>query len=365
MLESLEPLFYLIMPDNSILSSTNPAIQGLITTLKSSPKRIVFADGEDERVIRAAGLLVQQALVAPILLGNREKVHAIAEKAGVSMRFINVIEPSKAADLALFERRITRVEKFRGRVVANAKEMVCEPLNFAAMMVQYGQADGMVGGNKSMPVSVFRATSNFIKPVSEKASMFGVVVMTAPGLSHMGSTGVLLLADCGVTPEPTVEQLAEFAMESGKMAARLIEKTPKIAFLSHSSYGSMKTPSSQKVAAAAVKAKDLVKRGSLGMKIEGEVQADVALDPQAAELKSSGIEATTSDVLIFPNLDAAHISFKLLQHVGKAQHYGQIIMGLTKPAAQVPLTTSVETLVGTAVLLGVESIKGRELHFDW
>jgi len=101
------------------------------------------------------------------------------------------------------------------------------------------------------------------------------------------------------------------------------------------------------------------------MTIVGEVQADVALDPQAAEVKQMSTESHTSDVIVFPNLDSAHIGYKLLQHVGGAQNYGQLILGLTKPAAQVPRTTSVEALKGTAALVGVWAVKGRELHLEW
>ena len=337
----------------------------LFETLKKSPKRIVFTDGEDIRVLRAAEILVGKELVAPILLGSRERVYALAEKHGVSMQFINVIDPERSTDLPMFEERLERVEKFRGRVISNAREMICNPHNFGAMMVQYGQADGMVAGNKSLPASIFRAVSNFIKPLEDVPSLFGVVVMVAPTLNHMGSTGMLFLADCGMNPEPNVDQLASFGVVTGKFASRIIGKKPKVAFLSHSTQGCMSTPSSQKMAAATSLAVHQVGKESLALTVVGEVQADVALDPQAAEIKSMGENTSTSDVLVFPGLDAAHIGFKLLQHVGGARHFGQLILGLTRPAAQVPRTTSVETLLGTAILVGVEAVKGREVQHEW
>ena len=337
----------------------------LYETLRQSPKRIVFTDGEDVRVIQAAASLVKDELIAPILLGNKEKVHALAKEKGISMSFINVVDPTTSKDLELFESRLERVEKFRGRVIGNAHEMISNPHNFGAMMVQYGQADGLIAGNQSMPASIFRSVSQFIKPIADVPSLFSVVVMVGPELKHLGADGLLLLADCGMNPEPTVEELASFGIETGKLASHILDKNPKVAFLSHSTQGCMVTPSSQRMAAATALALDKVNRKSLAMTLVGEVQADVALDPQAAEIKKMGAATTTSDVIVFPSLDAAHISFKLLQHVGGAQHYGQLIMGLTKPAAQVPRTTSIETLTGTAILVGIESIKGRELHFEW
>lgn len=352
------------MSDSPLISDQSPLGKRIYETLKKSPKRVVFADGEDVRVIEAAAKLKKMGLIAPILLGDKEKITRLAQDKDIDCK-LTVIQPETASDLNVFEERLTRVEKFRGREIANPREMICNPHNFAAMMVQYGQADGMIAGNQSLPVSVFRSVSNFIKPLENAPSLFGVVVLVAPQLQHVGSEGILFMADCGVNPEPSVDQLASFGLETGKFADHLLEKSAKVAFLSHSTQGCMKTASSQRVAAATALALDKARRESLAMTIVGEVQADVALDPAAAEMKSMGDGSNTSDVLVFPNLDAAHISFKFMQHVAGAQHYGQMILGLTKPAAQVPRTTSVETLFGTAILIGIEAIKGRAVRVEW
>ncbi len=353
------------MDENALFAQTHPLVQGLYEVLKESPKRVVFTDGEDIRVLRAAAELVRLELIAPILLGKKERVVALAKEIGVSMSLINVIDPETCSDRDVFRKRLEKVEKYRGRKVANVEEMISNPHNFAAMMVQYGQADGMVAGNRTHPASIFRAVGNFIKPLPDVSSLFSVVVLHAPHLQHLGSEGLLFMADCGMNPDPTVDELAAFGVETGKLASQFLSKEVKVAFLSHSTNGSMKTPSSRKMEAATAMARNSVAKQSLAMNIVGEVQADVALDPVAAEQKSSDLTSESADVLVFPNLDAAHISFKLLQHVGGAQHYGQLILGLTKPAAQVPMTTSVETLIGTAVLVGVEAAKGREMMYTW
>lgn len=344
---------------------TNKVTAHLIETLKRHPKRIVFTEGEDERVIKVAARLVELQIIAPILLGSRLRIRALAAKIGVSLKFVNVLEPAESSDLDLFCRRLEKVERYRGRVVVEPKAMMARPHNFAAMMIQYGQADGMVSGNKSSSATIYRALMNFIKPNPHVPKLFSVVVMTAPHLDHFGSEGVLFLTDCGVNPEPTVEQLASFAVETGKLATHFIGQQPRVAMLSHSTHGSMPTDSSKRVVAATALAHSMARKQMLDLDIDGELQADVALDLVAAEVKLKDRRAQkTADVLVFPNLDSANISFKLLEHVAGARMYGHLICGLCRPAAQVPKTVSEESLLGTAALVGVEAIKFREIYPD-
>ncbi|MGJ8673823.1 phosphate acyltransferase [Rubritalea sp.] len=351
-------------PDISF-PEANELTKHLFEVLKRHPKRIVFTEGQDERVIRVAAKLVEMEIVAPILLGDRNRIRAMAASMGVSLKFVNVLDPRTASDLDLFCRRLEKVERYRGREVADAREMMARPHNFAAMMIQYSQADGMVSGNQANPATIYRSLMNFVKPNPDVSKLYSVVAMVAPHLKHFGSEGMLFLTDCGVNPEPSVDELASFAVETGKLAEHFMGHPPRIAMLSHSTHGSMPTASAKKVAAAAALARELAKKQRLEYEIDGEVQADVALDLAAAEVKLRDTRAEKSaDVLVFPNLDAANISFKLLEHVAGAQVYGHLLCGLTRPAAQVPKTVTVESLLGTAALVGVEAIKYRHLHPD-
>lgn len=343
----------------------NELTKHLYSSLKKHPKRIVFTEGQDERVIRVAAKLVQMEIITPILLGDKNRVRAMAVKMGVSLKFINVMNPNRSSDLDLFCRRLEKVERYRGRVVADARKMMARPHNFAAMMLQYGQADGMVSGNQANPTSIYRSLMNFIKKDPNSPKLFSVVTMVAPHLKNFGSEGMLFLTDCGVNPEPTVEDLAGFAVETGKLAEHFMGQAPRIAMLSYSTKGSMPTDSAKRVVAATAMAKEMAKRQHLEMDIDGELQADVALNPAAAEVKLKDERAKKrADVLVFPNLDAAHISFKLLSHVAGAQVYGHLLCGLSRPAAQVPKTVTEESLLGTAALVGVEAIKYREIYPD-
>jgi phosphate acetyltransferase len=343
----------------------NEVIRHVLEQLRRHPKRVVFTEGEDIRVIKAAARLVKEEVVAPILLGNRERIHALAAKHSVPMTFIGVIDPPLASDFGLFCQRVENMDRYRSRQLGKPEDIVVRPHYFGALMVQYGQADAIVGGNQAMPASYFRALLYMIKPLPTVPKIFGVTVLVGAHLKNLGGSGVLLLADSGLIPNPDVRELAAIALETGKLAHHFLGRKPLVAMLSHSTKGSAGTPDARRMAAAASLAQDEARKQFLDIDIEGELQADVALDPEASEIKMPASGARPiADVLVFPNLDAAHISLKLLQHVAGAQNYGQLILGLSRPAAQVPRTASVETIFGTAAAIAVEAIKFHQLYPD-
>ncbi len=353
------------MPSDTHFPEPNPLTAKLYQSLKRHPKRIVFADGEDIRVLRVAARMVAMEIGIPILLGNRTAIRKLACDEAIPMTFVNVIDPAKSSELDLFCSRLRKVARFQGRDIANPCELVARPHNFAAMMVQYGHADGMIAGNTSLPSPVFRSVMTMIKPVKSVPKVFGAGILVAPHLQNFGRGGVLFVADCGVIPDPDVPQLAAIAIETGKLARHFLGRTPRIAMLSHSTRGSAGTESAKKMAAAATLARKLAEDSFLDLDISGELQADVALDATASEVKCpESARCDPADVLVFPNLDAGHISLKLLQHVGGAQSYGQLVMGLAKPTAQVPVTSTEETLLGTAAVVGTVAIKYHDLYLE-
>ena len=345
--------------------SGNNVIRHLLEQLRRHPKRVVFTEGEDIRVIQAAALLVREEVVAPILLGNRERIRALAAEHSVPLTFIHIIDPPLSTDFKLFCQRVENMARYRTMDLGKPEEIVARPHYFGALMVQYGQADAIVGGNQALPTAYFRALLHTIKPLGEVPKIFGVSILIGAHLKHLGASGILLLADCGLIPNPNVQELTAIALETGKLAHHILGRKPLVAMLSHSTKGSNGTPDARRMAAATSLAQAEVRKQLLDIDIEGELQADVALDPGAAEIKLPGVQVRrTADVLVFPNLDAAHISLKLMQHIAGAQTYGRLILGLSRPAAQVPRTATVETLFGTAVAVAVEAIKFHQLHPD-
>lgn len=353
------------MSQETATPGTNLFTDYLISKLRSHPKRIVFTEGEDLRVLQAAERLVQLEAGVPVLLGSREKIRALAADNGISLTFTNIIDPPKSPELGLFCQRFVKVERYRKNAAANPAEVVARPHYYGAMMVEYGHADALVGGNQSLPATLFRALLHTIQPLPGVPKMFGIMVLVAPHLPHFGKDGILFLADCGLIPQPGVDQLASIALETGKLARHFLGREPHIALLSHSTKGSAGTEDARRMAAATALAVDRAKEAYLDYKISGEIQADVALDPTASEIKlPDATHRDPADVLVFPNLDAAHISLKLLQHCAGTINYGQILAGLARPCAQVPRTASAETIFGTALAVGLEAVKYHQIYPD-
>ena len=342
-------------------SALNAFTKPLFDQLKRHPTRMVFSNGEDPRILHVAERMVELGIGVPIILGNRGRIRAMAADLGVKMDLVNVIQPDLASDFKLFCDRLERIERYRGITGINAAEIISQPDYFAAMMVQYGQADACLSGNISTPAGVFRPILHLIAPDPKVECVFAVSILVSETLPNFGKDGILFLSDCGLVPEPNVEELASIAIETGKLAKHYMCRRVHVALLSHSTKGTSTTAPALKVQAATALARQKV--SALDFDIDGELQADVALDPSAAEIKLPEQERKDpADVLIFPSLDAAHISLKLLQHLGGAQNYGQLICGLKRPAGQVPRTASEETILGTAAALGVEAIKFHELY---
>jgi phosphate acetyltransferase len=352
------------MPD-SLSADRNKVTSYLIEQLQRHPKRVVFTEGEDIRVIEAAARMVALEAVVPILLGDVPRIRALAAQHGIPLNFVRVIDPQKSSDLPHFVKLSENMARYRDSGQADSAETISRPHYFGAMMVQYGHADAIVGGNQAIPASYFRALLRNIKPQPGIDRIFGVTALMAPHFPLLGEDRVIFLADTGLNPDPDVNLLSTIAIETGKLAHHFLGRTPVVALLSHSTKGSSGTPEARKVVAATALAKDRIAREFLDIHLDGELQADVAVDPSAAETKLADAETRhIADVLVFPNLDAAHISMKLLQHLGGAQNYGQIILGLARPAAQVPRTASVETIFGTAAAVAVEAIKYHQLYPD-
>ena len=353
------------MPENSSFPASQPLLEKLCKKLKNHPKRIVFTDGEDIRVIRVAERMVALEIMVPILLGNKSKIEQMAANENINLTFVSIIEPAKSSDIELFSKRLTKTTRYQQKEIANPQELLARPHNFAAMMIQYGHADGMIAGNASSPAVVFRAAISMIAPLPSALKVFGASVISAPHLQNFGNHGVLFMADCGVIPEPNIEQLSSIAIETGKLAQHFIGRSPRVAMLSHSTKGSAGTKQAGTMAAATRLARQKAKEALLEIEIDGELQADVALDAAAAEVKLPDRALLESaDVLVFPNLDAGHIALKLLEHIAGAQSYGQLIMGLARPAAQVPVTITEDRLLGTAILVGAEAIKSNNMQLE-
>jgi phosphate acetyltransferase len=331
-------------------------IGSVIEKLQRHPKRIVFPEGAEPRVLQAARQYHSLRLGAPILLGDRTKVKEIAAALNVSLEGIRVINPAESEELDNFSRRFEVLRRFKGMKSAEAREALLQPNFFGAMMVAMHQADGFVSGANLSVGSVLRPLFQIIKVAPQTSTASSCLVMEVED-SRYGDNGVLFMADCGVIPEPTVEQLADIAVSTAQLARHLLGTRPRAALLSFSTKGSSNHPSIGRIQAAAALAGKKAQERNLEAVFDGEMQVDAALVPEIAARKSpEGKIAGNANVLIFPDLNSGNIASKLVRHIARANAYGQILLGLDRPAADVSRGSSAHDILGVAAIVGVQAV---------
>ena len=323
-------------------------IEGFIEKAKQNPGTIVYPEGGDERIIKAAAQVKEMGIANPVLIGNREELEKIAGENSVSLEGIEIVSSAQEDKV---EKYAVAYAAARGVKETIAKKLVRKPLPFGGMMVKTGDADGMVAGVASATASVIQAASltvGFKEGMSTPSSFF---IMILP--EFMGQKDkVFVFADCAVNIQPDAKQLAEIGVASGINAKALLNMEPRIAFLSFSTKGSASHADADKVLQALETAKAL----KPDFEMDGELQADAAIIPRVAEkkVKESSV-AGKANVLVFPDLDAANISYKLVQYLANAKAVGPILQGFAKPVNDMSRGASVDDLVGVTAVTVVQA----------
>jgi len=345
-----------------------PFLESVQAKLRRHPKRIVFPDGNDPRVIRAARMFHDQGLGVAVLLGRRDSIAATASELGVSLDHVAVIDPASSSEMPRFLKLAGSLERYGKISASDLGNLLSAPNYFAAMMLQYGLVDGLVGGVTAYSGSLFRPLIQIVKPLPHSALVSSAMIVEMPG-REIGDDGVLFFADCGVVPEPTVEQLASIGVQAGLLARQVFGRRPRIAFLSFSTHGSSTHQAASKMAAAAAQARDLALKmeGVRGlddpMEIDGELQLDAALVPEIARVKlAESMVAGRANVLIFPDLNSGNIAAKMAQHLAGARVYGQIVLGLSRPAAELSRGVTAGEIVAAAAIIGLKAVEYRKLY---
>lgn len=337
-------------------------IESVFQKLKNHPKRVVFPEGTEPRVLRAAARYVKLQLGPPVLLGKKDEIEQAAEAQGVALDRVGVIDPETSSDLPIFCERLEKLKRYRDLGPKQARDIMVNPNYFAAMMVQYGQADAMVTGAREAAGSALRPMIQLIKPQPGSGSVSSCMMLDLSNKRY-GEKGVMFFADCAVIPEPTIDQLANIAVQTGSICRQLTGNKPRIAMLSFSTKGSARLPQTEKIAAATALARQKIETSRLEMEIDGELQADAALLADLAERKApQSLVAGRANVLIFPDLNSGNIGVKLVQYLAGAETYGQMLLGLTKPCADISRGASEDDILGVAAILGVQAIEYRKLH---
>ena len=337
-------------------------IGGVIEKLQRHPKRIVFPEGTEPRVLQAARQFFALRLGVPILLGDRAKIKEAAAGLNVSLEGVRLINPAESPDLESFVKRFMLLRRGKGIEEQEAREAMTKLNYFGAMMVAMKQADGMVSGTNEISGSVLRPLFQIIKVAPRTTTASSCMVMEVED-TRFGERGVLFMGDCGVIPEPSVDQLADIAVSTAKLARQISGVRPRVALLSYSTKGSATQPSLMKVKAATGLAQQKAQEEGFEADFDGELQVDAALIPEIASRKLPDSKvAGHANVLIFPDLNSGNIASKLIQHVARANAYGQILLGLDRPAADVSRGSSAHDILGVAAIVGLQSIEYQKLY---
>lgn len=341
-----------------------PLIPRLTEKLQRHPKRFVFPEGADPRVLQAARQIVTRRMGAPILLGDRSVIKDAALRLDIALQGIRLIDPSRAGDLDEFGERYLTLRQSRGLAITSdeARTAMAEPSYYATMMLATAQADALIGGATVAAASALRPLFQII-PKQEGVNTASSVMVLDFDENKVGLDGSLFLGDCGVIPEPTAEQLADIGITAARIAHHLTNDTPRVAFLSYSSHGSSTNPSVLKMRQATALARAKIPEQKFPVEIDGEMQVDAALDPRTAAAK--GVEGGVggrANVLIFPDLNCGNIAFKLIQVLAGANTFGQIVTGLSRPAAEISRGSSAHDVFGAAAIVGVQAISHNLLY---
>ena len=324
-------------------------ISKIIKRAKENVKKIVLPEAMDERVLKAARIVVDEKIANIILIGNRKDVLNKAKEYNVSLDGITLIDPASSTDYELFVEYLYDLRKEKGITIEECRKLLLDPVYYGVLMVKKGYADGLVSGAIHSTSDTLRPALQIIKGREGLKTVSSFFLMELPNSKYETE---YVFSDCGLVPNPNEDELSDIAIEAAKSYKLLVEKTPKVAMLSYSTMGSASSSMIDKVKNAL----KIVKDKAPTLEIDGELQLDAAIDKEVALKKAKGSTvAGVANTLIFPNLEAGNIGYKLVERFGGANAYGPITQGLAKPVNDLSRGCKTEDIVGVIAITSVQS----------
>jgi len=314
-------------------------------------KSIVLPETDDLRVLQATEKILKEGFSNIILVGNEEIIKTLANKNNINIEGAQIVEPSKSEKYNEYVNKFYELRKNKGITIEQAKEMILNNVYFGMMMVKNEDADGLVSGAAHSTADTLRPALQILKTAPGTKLVSAFFLMIVPDCEY-GENGTFVFSDCGLNQNPTSEELSEIAISSAKSFEQLVGKDSKVAMLSYSTYGSAKSELVDKV----VEATKLVREKAPELKVDGEMQLDAAIVEEIGQKKAPGSEvAGHANTLIFPDLNAGNIGYKLVQRLAKAEAYGPLCQGIAKPVNDLSRGCSSDDIVGVVALTAVQA----------
>lgn len=314
-------------------------------------KTIVLPEASDKRILEAANIILKEGFANIVLLGNKDEILTQAKENEWDLSLATIINPVESEKYEEYVNAFYELRKAKGIDYDKAKELVKDNVYFGMMMVKQGDCDGLVSGAIHSTADTLRPALQILKTAPGTKLVSAFFLMVVPDC-EFGENGTFVFGDCGLNAYPNEEELSEIAISSAKSFEMLTGKEPKVAMLSYSTYGSAKSEQIDKV----VNATKLVKEKAPDLAVDGELQLDAAIVPEIGMSKAPGSSvAGQANTLIFPNLDAGNIGYKLVQRLAKAEAYGPLCQGIAKPVNDLSRGCSANDIVGVVAITAVQA----------
>ncbi len=320
---------------------------------KQQIKTIVLPEGNDIRTLKAASIALKEEYANIIILGDTTQIYNMAKEHEIDISKAIVINPTKSANFQTYVQRFYELRKEKGITLEDAQKLIKDETYFGMMMVKQGDADGLVSGACHSTSNTLRPALQILKTAPNTKLVSAFFIMVVPDCNY-GENGIFVFSDSGLNEYPDAEALSEIAISSAKSFEQLVGAEPRVAMLSYSTYGSAHSPLTDKV----VEATKLLKQKAPNLICDGELQLDAAIIPEIADSKApdSPVQGK-ANTLIFPDLDAGNIGYKLVQRLAKAEAYGPLCQGIAKPVNDLSRGCSAEDIAGVIAITAVQAQK--------